>query len=102
MFNQKKLEILLLILFPVLSVILSLVIKANFLVSTLFFFGLPAIWLSSRTKMAIKKTVLFSFIFSIPLAIIVDYRAILDKSWYVPTTVFPFRLLDIIPIENLI
>lgn len=38
----KKLDIFLLILFPIISVALSLALNANLLVSTLLFFGLPS------------------------------------------------------------
>lgn len=98
----KKLDIFLLILFPILSVILSLALKANFLTSILLFFGLPSIWLSIRTSAQVKKTFLFSLILSLPLGIFIDYIATLDKSWFVPTTVFPFRLFGVVPVEDLI
>lgn len=98
----KKLDIFLLILFPILSVVLSLVFRANFLTSILLFFGLPSLWLSIRTHTQIKKTFLFSLILSLPLGIFIDYIATIDKSWFVPTTIFSFRLLGIIPVEDLV
>ena len=98
----KKIDILLLILFPIVSVIISLAINASFLVSTLLFFGLPALWLSYRTSKMIKRTAIFSLIFSVPLTLILDYLAVLDKSWFVPTTLFPFRVLGTIPVEDFI
>jgi lycopene cyclase domain-containing protein len=100
--SMKKWDIILLIIFPLFSVIVSLLITANFLTSTLLFFGLPAAWLSYRTKEMIKKTALFSLIFSIPFTIIIDYIAVHDKSWFVPETIFNFRLLGIIPIEDFV
>ena len=98
----KKLDIVLLILFPIVSVVLSLAFSVNFLVSILLFFGLPSLWLSFRTQSQVKKTFLFSFILSIPLGIFIDYIATIDNSWFVPTTVFPFRLFGVVPIEDLI
>ena len=98
----KKLDIVLLILFPLASVILSLVFKANFLVSILLFFGLPSLWLSFRTQTKIKKTFLFSLILSLPLGIFIDYIATINNSWFVPITVFSFRLFGVVPIEDLI
>ncbi len=100
--TQKKKDIILMILFPMIATAISLIFKTNFLISTLLFFGIPSIYLSYKNKKAIKKTLLFSIIFSIPLGIIIDYFAIKDKSWYVPNTVFSFRLLGIIPLEDLI
>lgn len=98
----KKLDIVLLILFPIISVALSLALKANFLTSTLLFFGLPSLWFSLRTPAQVKKTFLFALIFSIPFVIFTDYIAVSDRSWFVPSTVFPVRLLGLVPIEDLI
>ncbi|MBI2106172.1 hypothetical protein HYT56_05060 [Candidatus Woesearchaeota archaeon] len=105
MFNKKdikKFDILLLLLLPLLSTIISLAINANFLTSTLLFFGLPSLWLSYRTQHMIKKTALFSLIFSVPSTIIIDYIAVLDGAWFVPATIFSFRLSGTIPIEDFI
>ncbi len=100
--NTKKFDFLVLIFFLILAVIISLAIKANFLISTFLFFGLPAIWLSCRNKPVIKKVFLFSALLSIPFATIIDYIGTIDGSWFVPVSVFPFRFLDIIPIEDYI
>ncbi len=98
----KRIDIFLLIFFPIISVSLSLFLKTNFLTSTLLFFGLPSLWLSIRTPKQIKKTFLFALIFSIPLGIFIDYIATVDDSWFVPLTIFPFRLFNIVPIEDLL
>ncbi len=98
----KQLDILLLILFPVVSVVLSLALKVNFLTSTLLFFGLPALWFSLRTKEMVAKTLLFSALWAIPLSLFIDSVATISKAWFVPATVFPFRLFGVIPIEDLI
>ena len=57
-----KLDIVLLVVFPTLSVVLSLTLHANYLVSTLLFFGLPCVYLSFRTPKRISKTLIFSLI----------------------------------------
>jgi len=98
----KKLDILLLILFPIISVATSLAIKANFLTSILLFFGLPSLWFSFRTPFQVKKTLIFSFVMAIPLGIFIDYIGTIDGSWLVPVSVFPYRLFSIVPIEDLI
>ncbi|PIN79686.1 hypothetical protein COV16_02945 [Candidatus Woesearchaeota archaeon CG10_big_fil_rev_8_21_14_0_10_34_8] len=98
----KRLDIILLILFPLLAVIISLAIKANFLTSALLFYGVPAIWLSYRTKHMIKKTALFSIILTVPFTIVIDYIATIDKAWTVIVSIFPYRLFGVIPIEDFI
>ncbi len=98
----KKLDIFLLILFPFISVVLSLSFRANFLTSILLFYGLPSLWLSIRTPSQVKKTFLFSLIISIPFGLFIDYIAIKDGAWFVPTTYFSFHIFGVIPIEDLI
>ncbi len=96
---MKTLDIILVILFPVLSAILYIDLKANLIFSTIFFFGLPSIWLSCRSKDRIKKSALFSAIFAIPFITIIDYIGVLDESWFIPKTIFPFRLFNVTPFE---
>ncbi len=98
----KKLDIILLILFPIVSVVVSLAIHANFLTSILLFFGLPSVWLSFRTPERVQKALVFSVLMSVPLGLFIDYIATMDGAWFVPTTVFPFRLFGVVPIEDLI
>ena len=62
--------------------------------------GLPAVYLSWRKPGAIAR----SFYFSAPLslvAVVGDYFAIKDQAWHVPT-IFPFRILATVPLENVI
>src|SRR5258708_34119229 len=94
--NLKRLDVILLILFPIIASLYSLVFKFNLLVSIFLFLGLPSVYLSFRTPKAILRTLLFSLIFGIPMSIICDYLAYLTHMWFVPT-VFPFRLFGAIP-----
>ncbi len=52
---SKKIDIILLILFPIFATLISLTIRANYFVSTVLFFVIPAIYFSLRTPNAIKK-----------------------------------------------
>lgn len=99
--NRKKIDLVFLLLFPIASALVSLLIKANLLTSTLLFFGLPSVFLTFRAKKSIKKAAIFSLI-AIPFVTVLDYMAHLNETWLVPSTVFPFRLLGLIPIENYI
>lgn len=98
----KKLDIFLLILFPIIATSTTLVLRLNYFWAILLFFGLPAFWLSLRTQKMIVRTALFSVAFTIPFAIVMNYLAVQDSSWYVPITIFPFRLLGDLPIEDII
>jgi len=98
----KKLDILLLIMFPVLAAGTSLLFRISFFASTLLFFGLPAAWFSYRTQHAIKKTALFSLIFAVAGVITLDYIGTASKAWYEPQSIFSYRFFGILPIEDLI
>lgn len=98
----KKIDLIILILLPIFSLVISVVFQTNFLISTLLFFGLPAIWLSYRHQVAIKKSFWFSILFSVPLVFIVDYIMVVSNGWYIVGTVFSFRLFNVIAIEQFI
>lgn len=98
----KKIDIFLLIIFPIIATSATLLLKLNYFWAIILFFGLPAVWLSIRTSKMITRTAIFSVAFTIPFAIVMNYVAVQDSSWYVPTTIFPFRLLGDLPIEDII
>lgn len=100
--NQYRLDALVLFVLLIISVGISLWLKANFLLSTLLFFGLPSVWLSFQKPERVKKLLLFSVLLAIPLTIIIDYIATIDQSWFVPETIFPSRLFGVIPYEDFI
>ena len=86
---------------PILSAIISLNFHTNYLISTLLFFGLPSLWLAIQEPSRVAKALCFSGIFLI-LIEIADYIATLNGQWFIVSTVFPFRLFDVIPIEDCI
>lgn len=98
---MKKLDILLLTLFPIIAVILSLVFKLNFLISTLLFFGLPSIYLSFRTSKGILRALIFSLFFGLIPGLVIGHIGVLDKDWYT-TTIFPFRIFGTLSVEEII
>lgn len=91
--NKKKLDIALLILFPVAAVSFSLFFKLNSFISTTLFFGLPSLYLSLRTSKAVLRTVIFTMIILI-LIIAWESITILNNLWKIPT-IFPFKILGV-------
>lgn len=87
---------------PAFACIVSLYFQTNFLVSTLLFFGLLSIWLSARLPSRVPRVLLFAALLAIPVSIMVDYVGTMNGAWYVPQTVFPFRLFGAVPIEDII
>src|SRR3954468_4096692 len=87
---QKKHDLFALVAFPMIAVLLSLTLNLNFLLSTLLFLGLPAVYLSIRTPAAVPRALAFACIFSFFGGIFFDHLAVHNNIWSVPT-IFPFR-----------
>lgn len=100
--KPHKIDVILIILFPVAAAVLTLIFKTNFLISTLLFFGVPSLYLCLRKPGIVFKSLIFTTIFSIPLVIVMDYLAIMDKSWIIPSSLFNFRFFGTNSIEGLI
>ncbi|MCK4588924.1 MAG: hypothetical protein KAT77_00650 [Nanoarchaeota archaeon] len=99
--ERMKLDLVLLIIWPIIASLLSLLLRPNNLISILLFFGLPAVYLSFLAKKHIKKSLIFSLVIGIPFTIIIDYIANLTKTWDAPT-LFGFKIFNHIIIEDLI
>lgn len=98
---RNKKDLIILIILPILAVILSLVFKTNFLISTLLFFGLPSLYLSFKNKKSIKKTFVISVLTAIPFSIILEYFAEKGGTWFV-NSVFSYRIFGLITIDGII
>lgn len=97
---KKRTALILLLLWPILASVLSFLINANFFVSTILFLGIPSVFLSFLNKKHIKKLALFSVIFAIPIAFVVDYIMEATGGWYVPYSIFgPFRLFGFVTVD---
>lgn len=100
--KRKTIDLVILILLPILSAFLSVSYHASFFASTVLFFGLPSVYLSIRNPKFIREIGVFSILWSVPVAIVVDILAEYNNTWNVPRTVFGFRLFGFIPIEDII
>jgi len=88
--KKQKLDILILIFFPLFALLSSIIFKINLIVSIFIFYGPPAVFLSIKLKSAIKKTIIFSLAF-IPLYIVMETIGSLSNIWTVQT-IFPFHV----------
>lgn len=89
------------LLYPIIASILCFVFKLNFAWSVFLFLGLPSIHLSFLRPNLVLRTLTFSVIGSVPMGLVVDYVAHINKSWFV-TSIFSYRLLGLVPIEDMI
>ena len=83
-------------------VILFLNVKP--LVSTIFFFILPSVYLFLRNPRPIKRIFAASFLFGVVFAVPFDFLAILNGAWSEPVSqlVFPYKLFSVLPVDHLI
>ena len=100
-YEVKRLKILILI-YPIIASIVSLIVKASFFDSIIIFFFIPSLILSFYNKHFIKKITLFSVILSIPIVMVVDYIMHLTGGWFVYSTIFASRFLGYVPFEDFI
>ena len=99
----KKRDLIFILIWPIIAAILSLLLKANILVSILLFMVIPSAYLSIININAIRKAAIFSFALSIPLAIIVDHIMEQTGGWFLPYSVFgSLRILEFVTIEQII
>ncbi len=97
--NKRKIDLILLLIYPIIGSLFSLILKINAFESIIIFFAIPALYLTIKAIQYSKKAILFSIIAGVPLIIIVDYIAQITKQWVIPSSIFSFKLLGVIPIE---
>jgi hypothetical protein len=97
----KTHDIFFLILFPILSAFFVEILRLNYLVATLLFFGLPSLYLSWRNPKLIKRALIFAGSLFVPVTVVLDSPAFFDRSWFVPNSAFRF-LRSSVPIEDVV
>lgn len=91
-------DLAIIVLLSIFAFIASWVLPIGFLVSSLLFFGLPALYLSFKKRREIVRCLAFAATFSIPGGMVWDYFAEKDGSWYIHT-IFPFKIFGVVTIE---
>jgi len=92
--TSKKIDILVLVFLLLSTTFLSLALKFNFLLNSVFFLITPSIYLSLRSKNIVLRNLIFTIPFAVVTGIVGDYILLWEKAWYVPT-VFSFRILGV-------
>jgi hypothetical protein len=100
MLRKYKKDILFLTISPIVAAIVVLASGANLLVSTILFFGPQAAYFSLRRNDIVGRLVVYSTAVS-TISILSDYLAERDNSW-TSSSMFGFRILDVVPIEALV
>lgn len=96
--KNKKLDLILLLIYPIVAVVFSHLLKINAFASVLIFFGLPSLYLTIRGFKYAKRSLVFSLLSSIFLMVVIDYIAHLTGQWVVPNSILP-RIFEYVTIE---
>lgn len=99
MSKKKNLELWGLVLWNIPAFMLSSLYGENYLITAVFFFVIPALYLSFRKPEMIRKILITSLVIVIPSVAILNYFAHTDGSWY-NFSVVGIRLLGAYPIDD--
>lgn len=92
-------DLIFIFLFPIISFLITILLKPPWILSIILFFGVPSCWLSIRDFSKIPKAVLFS-ISLIPITFIINSLVRADKSWQVSKSIFPIKIINFHTIEE--
>jgi hypothetical protein len=99
--KRKKLDLIILLIYPIIGAIGSHLLNINAFGSVMVFFGLPSLYLTIRAIKYAKRSIIFSIISSVPLIIIIDYIAHLTDQWIIPNSILP-RIFQYITVEVIV
>ena len=97
MSRVKKIDLIILLIYPIFGTILSFVLNINAFTSVLIFFGLPSFYLTLKLPRFAIRAGVFSLLVSFPFIIIIDYIAHLTNQWIIPSSVLP-RIFEYVTI----
>ena len=102
---RVKIDFLIVLTMVLLAVPVSIYFNANFLTSTILFFGIPSFYLLLREKDQRKRTFTAAALFGLLFGFVLDYLAELNNAWSWAGTnqlVFPYRILGVVNIDVMI
>lgn len=102
--KTRRIQLLILLLWPLAAAALSLGLHVGALASVLLFLGVPAVVASvGLPRRIISKLLLFTLVVAPATIIIVDYIAELNGTWqFFHSSIIPFRLLRFVTIEVIV
>lgn len=98
--DKIKIHLSLLILYLVLISFFVIIFKTPYYFSIFLYFLVPAISFIFVDKKNAVKVLIFSILYGITVSLFADYFGITWGYWEVPNTIFPVRVLSVIPIED--
>ncbi len=95
--QNKKIDLIILIIYPLIAGIFSYILKINMFFSVLIFFGIPSLYLTIKSRKIAKRAIIFSILISFPFIIIIDFIEHFTNQWIVLSSILPkiFRYVTI-------
>jgi hypothetical protein len=100
--SKKTVDLLVIIFIILASTFFILKFNVPPLVSTIFYFIIPAVYLCLREKKNYKKISVASVIFGLICAFAFDFLATFNNAWVVHRLIFPWKILGVVPIDDMI
>ncbi len=99
--SKKTTNLIILLAWPLVASLVSFLIGANMLTSTLLFLGIPCLYLvvTQKERVNIKKVLVFSLVIVAPVITVVDYIVHLNNQWFV-NSMFSYKLFSLVPFED--
>ena len=88
--KRERIDLTLILIWPIIASLISISLKVNLIISVLIFYFIPSLLLSLRIKKEIKKAALFSFL-SIPVYIALETLGTISNIWTI-NTIFQFKI----------
>lgn len=104
MTKNQKIDLLLVIGMVLLSIPIIVWLNVRPLVSTVFFFIIPSIYLLIRKPRNLRRIFTGAFLIGMVFGFVFDFLAILNNAWSEPVEqlVFKYKVLNIVPIDHII
>jgi len=102
--KSKKIDLLVLFLFVIITVFIVTLYHVRFLTSSFLFFCIPSIYLIIRKTQNLKSIFPGVLLIGIILGFLFDFLATLNRAWFIPQNqlIFPYRVFGAAPLDELI
>lgn len=101
---SRRLQLIILLAWPLAAAAVSFALKANAMTSVLLFLGVPAVIASiGQSRRVLMKLAIFTLVVAPAAIITIDYIAERNLTWlFFPASLFSFRLLQFVTIEVIV
>ena len=100
--SSRHLDLAAMLVWPLVASALTFAFELTFVQAMILFLGIPNLFLAVRMEGPLSRSLSFSFVMGVPLAIIIDYLMEVTEAWVLSESPFgDLRLFDYVFIEQL-